>query len=132
MDRHLFGLKVMALEKGIKLPLIFSSNIYKELMHFRLSTSQVPTNEEILMGFGPSANDCYGICYNPKENNISFTITSFNDSIETNATKLVLFKNSYNKTFFFLNRFAAELENSLLMLNYILKEEKTNFIKSNL
>lgn len=89
MDRHLLGLKLIALEKGFELPLIFSSNVYKELMHFRLSTSQVPTNEPILMGFGPSANDCYGICYNPNETNITFTITAFKDCIETSSIKLV-------------------------------------------
>lgn len=87
MDRHLLGLKMMALEKEEKLPLIFSSNIYNHLTHFRLSTSQVPTRELMFMGFGPSAPDCYGVCYNPQEKNISFSVTAFNYCLQTSCIK---------------------------------------------
>uniref|UniRef100_A0A914HP36 Choline/carnitine acyltransferase domain-containing protein n=1 Tax=Globodera rostochiensis TaxID=31243 RepID=A0A914HP36_GLORO len=97
IDRHLLGLQLVAAEHGISVPDLFQSNIYKRLMHFRLSTSQVPTAHILPMGFGPSAPDCYGVCYNPQANRIFFTITAFNECTETCA-----------------KRFAEELERALL------------------
>ncbi|KAH7719843.1 Acyltransferase ChoActase/COT/CPT [Aphelenchoides avenae] len=57
------------------------------MMHFQLSTSQVPTKHVLPMGFGPSAPDCYGVCYNPQEQRIFFTITAFNSCPITSARK---------------------------------------------
>uniref|UniRef100_A0AC34RM80 Choline/carnitine acyltransferase domain-containing protein n=1 Tax=Panagrolaimus sp. JU765 TaxID=591449 RepID=A0AC34RM80_9BILA len=90
MDRHLLGLRLIAAENGIKTPKIFLSDAYRRLNHFRLSTSQVPTRFVIPMGFGPSAADCYGICYNPQETAIHFTLTAFNCCKETSAQKFAL------------------------------------------
>uniref|UniRef100_A0A7E4VWJ5 Carn_acyltransf domain-containing protein n=1 Tax=Panagrellus redivivus TaxID=6233 RepID=A0A7E4VWJ5_PANRE len=96
IDRHLLGLRLIASEKGIDAPKLFSGDAYRKMTHFRVSTSQVPTRFVIPMGFGPSAPDCYGICYNPQEDAIHFTLSAFNSCKETSAKK-----------------FAAELERVL-------------------
>jgi carnitine O-acetyltransferase len=44
MDRHLLGLKLIAMEsaRSETLPSLYDSPAYRKLMHFRVSTSQVP------------------------------------------------------------------------------------------
>ena len=42
----------MAKKKGIEEPL-FKEKAYKEYLNFRLSTSQLPSREDILIGYGP-------------------------------------------------------------------------------
>ncbi|KAE9553994.1 hypothetical protein FO519_002811 [Halicephalobus sp. NKZ332] len=115
MDRHLLGLRLIAAENGLEIPDIFKTDAYRKMMHFRVSTSQVPTRLVIPMGFGPSAADCYGICYNPQENAIHFTITAFNCCKETSAKK-----------------FAAELKNTLNNFEVLLNLADPNFSKSKL
>ena len=41
VDRHLLGLKLIALENGRDIPELFMDLAFKESTHFRLSTSQV-------------------------------------------------------------------------------------------
>ena len=113
MDRHLLGLRLTALENGLQVPDIFKTDAYRKMMHFRVSTSQVPTRFVIPMGFGPSAADCYGICYNPQENAIHFTLTAFNCCKETSA-----------------KRFAQELKNTLNDFEVLLTLADPNFSKS--
>jgi len=115
MDRHLLGLKLTALEHDIPLPKLFSSDAYKRLTHFQLSTSQVPTRHVLPMGFGPSAPDCYGACYNPMEKRIFFTITAFNSCTMTSAAK-----------------FADELQRSLLEMRDMLDRANIMKMKSKL
>lgn len=91
MDRHLFGLKLIAIENNYKIPELFSSKAYKKLMHYQLSTSQMPTRHFLPMGYGPSEDDCYAVCYNPREDVFYFTITSFNHCKETSALRQVFF-----------------------------------------
>lgn len=55
------------------------------------------------MGFGPSESDCYGCCYNPRENQIFFTVTAYNSCNETSA-----------------KRFAEELSRALTDLRQLL------------
>lgn len=112
IDRHLLGLKLAALENGQQIPQLFNSKGYQKLMHFKLSTSQVPTKHVLPMGFGPSAADCYGVCYNPQEHKIFFTITAFNECKETSA-----------------ERFSKELEVALLDMRDLV--ERTGRLKEN-
>ena len=42
------------------------------------------------MCYGPLVPDGYGCCYNPRKNDISFGISAFNSSRETNAAKFKL------------------------------------------
>jgi carnitine O-acetyltransferase len=98
----LLGLKLIAAENGRPIPALFQTDAYKRLMHFLLSTSQVPTKnvlpmglcpfkikifKKLIPGFGPSDPDCYGICYNPQESRIFFTITAYNECRETSAKR---------------------------------------------
>uniref|UniRef100_A0A914QN05 Choline/carnitine acyltransferase domain-containing protein n=1 Tax=Panagrolaimus davidi TaxID=227884 RepID=A0A914QN05_9BILA len=106
MDRHLLGLRLIAAEKSLSIPKIFNEDAYRKMSHFLVSTSQVPTKYIIPMGFGPSANDCYGICYNPQEEAIHFTITAFNSCKKTSARQ---FAQELSAT---LNDFKIMLENS--------------------
>ena len=89
IDRHLLGLKLIALENGFKVPEIFKTEIYRKMMYFRIRTSQLPTKSLIPMGFAPLRSDGYGVSYNPQEHNIIFTITAFNSCEETSARKFI-------------------------------------------
>uniref|UniRef100_A0A914XCN8 Choline/carnitine acyltransferase domain-containing protein n=1 Tax=Plectus sambesii TaxID=2011161 RepID=A0A914XCN8_9BILA len=89
IDRHLLGLKMTALEKGLKLPKLFTGAAYKKMQHFTVSTSQVPTRNFLRMCFGPSASDCYGICYNPQEKELHMVVSAFFSCPETSAVKFV-------------------------------------------
>lgn len=87
MDRHLLAWKLIASENNLPTPEIFGSNIYQQLNHFQVSTSQVPTRHFIQMCFGPSAVDCYGICYNPQETELHFMISTFKSYGSTSSKK---------------------------------------------
>ena len=41
IDRHLLGLKILAMESGLPVPQLFSDTAYVRSNHFCLSTSQV-------------------------------------------------------------------------------------------
>ncbi|XP_006822060.1 carnitine O-acetyltransferase-like, partial [Saccoglossus kowalevskii] len=88
IDRHLLGLKLTAIESGQNVPEIFMDPAYQTAMHFKISTSQVPSTYDLIMCFGPVVPDGYGVCYNPHEEKFNFSLTSFNSSPETNANKL--------------------------------------------
>ncbi|GMR33879.1 hypothetical protein PMAYCL1PPCAC_04074 [Pristionchus mayeri] len=96
MDRHLLAWKLLAKERGLPLPSLLDTSAYERLAHYQVSTSQVPTRHYIPMCFGPSADDCYGICYNPQEKELHFTITTFRHFPSTSS-----------------KRFAKELERAL-------------------
>lgn len=40
------------------------------------------------MCFGPMVPDGYGVCYNPMEEHVNFSVSAFNSCAETNANKL--------------------------------------------
>ncbi|CAD5235377.1 unnamed protein product [Bursaphelenchus xylophilus] len=85
MDRHILGWKMIAAEEGIELPPLLQGKALQRLVRFQISTSQVPTKNELHLGFGPSEPDCYGICYNPREDRIYFTITAYHSHPKTSA-----------------------------------------------
>uniref|UniRef100_A0AC35TZA6 Carn_acyltransf domain-containing protein n=1 Tax=Rhabditophanes sp. KR3021 TaxID=114890 RepID=A0AC35TZA6_9BILA len=115
VDRHLLGLRLAARELGIETPQLFKEDAYQKMMHFNVSTSQVPTKHDMAMGFGPSAPDCYGICYNPKETEIVFTITTFNNCPDTSTIK-----------------FAAELDQAFEDMRNILMSTASSTTRSKL
>lgn len=41
IDRHLLGLKMVAVEEKMALPAIFTDSSYATALHYKLSTSQV-------------------------------------------------------------------------------------------
>ncbi|CAH1271472.1 CRAT [Branchiostoma lanceolatum] len=88
IDRHLLGLKLIAVEAGLDVPDLFEDSTYEQAVHFKLSTSQVPSKYDSLLCFGPVVPDGYGICYNPAEDHLNFCISAFNRSRETDTVKL--------------------------------------------
>ncbi|XP_058437814.1 carnitine O-acetyltransferase isoform X2 [Marmota monax] len=87
-DRHLLGLKLQAIEDLVSMPDIFMDTSYAIAMHFNLSTSQVPAKTDCVMFFGPVVPDGYGICYNPMEAHINFSVSAYNSCAETNAARM--------------------------------------------
>ncbi|KAB1280021.1 Carnitine O-acetyltransferase [Camelus dromedarius] len=87
-DRHLLGLKLQAIEDLVSMPDIFMDTSYAIAMHFNLSTSQVPAKTDCVMFFGPVVPDGYGVCYNPRETHINFSMSAYNSCAETNAVRL--------------------------------------------
>lgn len=80
-------------------PQLFKEKSFKEYINFRLSTSQLFTLEDILIGYGPVVPDGYGCCYMPKKDQILFCLSSFYSSDETSS-----------------DFFALSLEGSLLQM----------------
>uniref|UniRef100_A0AC35TXD6 Carn_acyltransf domain-containing protein n=1 Tax=Rhabditophanes sp. KR3021 TaxID=114890 RepID=A0AC35TXD6_9BILA len=89
MDRHLLGLRLAARDLKINLPKIFLSPIYQKMIHFQLITSQVPTKHKIAFGFTPVHEDNYGVCYNPRQEEILFFITAPKYWKKTSSVKFV-------------------------------------------
>ncbi|VDN35455.1 unnamed protein product [Cylicostephanus goldi] len=87
MDRHLLAWNLLAAENGLPKPSILQTSAYEHLAHFQVSTSQVPTRHLIQLFFGPSAPDCYGVCYNPQEKELHFAITSYRSCGSTSAKR---------------------------------------------
>lgn len=46
IDRHLLGLKLLALEENLTMPEIFTDPAFAKALHYRLSTSQVKARVE--------------------------------------------------------------------------------------
>uniref|UniRef100_A0A673ITE9 Carnitine O-acetyltransferase-like n=1 Tax=Sinocyclocheilus rhinocerous TaxID=307959 RepID=A0A673ITE9_9TELE len=88
IDRHLLGLKLQAIEDLAALPEIFMDTSYAVALHFNLSTSQVPAKTDCVMCFGPVVPDGYGVCYNPMDAHINFSVSAFNSCQDTNAARL--------------------------------------------
>ncbi|KJH51291.1 hypothetical protein DICVIV_02494 [Dictyocaulus viviparus] len=89
MDRHLLAWNLLAVENGLPKPSILQTSAYQHMNHFQVSTSQVPTRNHIQLCFGPSAPDCYGICYNPQETELHFAVTSFKSYGSTSSKRFV-------------------------------------------
>lgn len=78
VDRHMFGLKQMALEAGIPLPKFFYSKGYIRSQQFRIHSAQLATSNDAFMAIGPHTSDGYGCSYNSREHDIIFAISSWN------------------------------------------------------
>ncbi|KAM9735420.1 carnitine O-acetyltransferase isoform 1-T1 [Menidia menidia] len=88
IDRHLLGLKMQALEENLSVPAVFKDAAYAKALHYRLSTSQVPSKTDCVMCFGPVVPNGYGVCYNPMNDHINFAVSSFTACEETSAGRL--------------------------------------------
>ncbi|XP_059213271.1 carnitine O-acetyltransferase [Centropristis striata] len=88
IDRHLLGLKMVAVEEKLSIPKIYTDSAYAKALHYKLSTSQVPSQTDCVMCFGPVVPDGYGVCYNPMNDHINFAVSSFNTCEETKAAHL--------------------------------------------
>ncbi|KAH9389709.1 hypothetical protein TYRP_007256 [Tyrophagus putrescentiae] len=98
-DNHLVALRELGKSFTGQVGALFREKSYKEFINFRLSTSQLFTPADILIGYGPVVSDGYGCCYMPKGGCIFFVISSFYSSAETSS-----------------DFFASSLESSLLQM----------------
>lgn len=97
-DNHMLALKQLAhIRYDDELPELFTDQSFKEFNNFRLSTSQLPNESGITVGYGAVVPDGYGCSYNPCKDRIIFCVSSFVDCASTSSSK-----------------FAAKLEESLL------------------
>eukprot|EP00658_Telonema_sp_P-2_P060346 TRINITY_DN4928_c0_g1_i1.p1 TRINITY_DN4928_c0_g1~~TRINITY_DN4928_c0_g1_i1.p1 ORF type:complete len:308 (-),score=29.81 TRINITY_DN4928_c0_g1_i1:185-1108(-) len=107
VDRHLFGLKMMALRRKMNpLPELFTDESFQRSSHWRMSTSHCGSSALNLFGFGPVVGDGLGLGYMIKNDNISVVVTS-------------KFTNRVTSSSVFCNM----LESSLLHLKAILEAE---------
>lgn len=95
--------------RGDDLCPLFKEKAYKEYLNFKLSTSQLPSRKDILIGYGAVVNDGYGCSYNPTSDQINFCITSFHSCSETSS-----------------DFFARSLEGSLLQMREICYKMQEN------
>lgn len=94
--------------------MLFKEKSFKEFINFRLSTSQLFTPEDILIGYGAVVPDGYGCCYMPKSEYIYFCISSFYSAVETSS-----------------DFFASSLEGSLLQMRELCEQIRVNHWTNN-
>ncbi|XP_023031805.1 carnitine O-acetyltransferase isoform X1 [Drosophila willistoni] len=104
VDRHLLGLKLMALENSQPIPKFYSSPGFVKSASFRMSTSQVATLYDAFMGYGPAVDNGYACCYNPRENDIILAISNWRFSVTDHL------------------KYAQTLESSFCMMKEVLEQ----------
>lgn len=91
IDIHLLGLREAAKETSPTaahpLPELFTDQSYRMANRFLLSTSQVSTNIDGFMGYGPVEPDGYGASYNIQSSSIIFCLSAFWSSEITSTSK---------------------------------------------
>ncbi|XP_004519313.1 carnitine O-acetyltransferase isoform X1 [Ceratitis capitata] len=87
VDRHLLGLKLMALENKKPIPEFYKSPGYVKSLIFRVSTSQVATPNLGFMAYGPATDDGYACCYNPRENDMILACTCWRNNHTTDVDR---------------------------------------------
>ena len=94
IDRHLFGLKMMALaENGndvSKLPKIFQDEVYSRMGYDILSTSTLQSPQLDGGGFGPVVPDGYGIGYAVMDERMGWVLSSYKTQEETSKFALAI------------------------------------------
>jgi len=77
IDRHLMGLRILAMEQGMAMPSIFTDKGYTCTTTYTLSTSQMPWEIEDWPGFGAYDPRAYAVCYRfTGSNHIVATVAS--------------------------------------------------------
>ncbi|XP_017108657.3 uncharacterized protein [Drosophila bipectinata] len=87
IDRHLFGLQQMAMENELPLPEFFHSKGFVRSVTFELFTSNVATENDSFMVFGPLVAQGYGCSYNPQEGKIVFSISAWKSNPNVDARR---------------------------------------------
>lgn len=86
VDRHLFGLKRMAMENCIPIPDFYLSPGVVKSFHFKVFTSQVASKFPAFMCYGPTFEDSYAVCYNPRECDMIMAVSAMTNK-ETDCQK---------------------------------------------
>ncbi|XP_046547612.1 carnitine O-acetyltransferase-like isoform X1 [Haliotis rubra] len=87
IDRHLLGWKLAAVEAGMNIPDLHMDGSFATSLYFKISTSQVAAKHDAVMAFGAVVPDGYGICYNPQNTKINFSVSSYFNSPETDSKR---------------------------------------------
>ncbi|RDD37138.1 Carnitine O-acetyltransferase [Trichoplax sp. H2] len=90
-DRHLFGLKIAALEKGLPEPKFFKDFSFQRLNQYEISTSQVSLADLSNSNFAPACLHGFGICYNIQPHKLNISCSTFK-SYPKNDAKIYLDK----------------------------------------
>ena len=54
---------------------------------YRFSFCQVPSPCDTVLCFGPVVPDGYGVCYNPMEEHVNFTVSAFQSNPDTSSSR---------------------------------------------
>ncbi|XP_071441839.1 carnitine O-acetyltransferase-like [Hetaerina americana] len=111
VDRHLLGLKLIAIDSGIEIPQLFTDKGYSRSTHMRISTSQVAGKCDSFMCYGPLVADGYACCYNPRPKEINFGTSAFKSCHDTNAEK---FRQALEKSFIEMHDVLLSVQKSKL------------------
>lgn len=76
-DRHLFGLRNIAEQHGLKKPNVFEDSAYELINHNILSTSTLTSNALLAGSFGPVVKDGFGIAYNMRKHECGAIVSSY-------------------------------------------------------
>eukprot|EP01116_Phalansterium_solitarium_P025693 TRINITY_DN9949_c0_g1_i2.p1 TRINITY_DN9949_c0_g1~~TRINITY_DN9949_c0_g1_i2.p1 ORF type:complete len:626 (+),score=142.42 TRINITY_DN9949_c0_g1_i2:105-1982(+) len=92
-DRHLLGMKILALEemaagKRKALPAIYTDKAFSESSSWRLSTSNIPGPKYLFGGFGNVMPDGYGVCYITRQETTNFGVVSRKSCPHTSSEKM--------------------------------------------
>ena len=104
VDRHLYGLRILAKVNRIELPDMFSDPLLAKSSHWSMSTSHCGSSALNLFGFGPVVADGFGLGYMIKNDEIDVVITS-----------------KYTHRFISSSIFKSILESSLLEMKSLLE-----------
>lgn len=109
IDRHFFGLKILASQLKIQVP-FFSSYAFQETSNWRLSTSNMNPSDFWFCGFGAVVEDGYGICYCTRSDNLKFSIANFTKG-NNNSTCAIKFREVLSKTLYDLREMSTLAKN---------------------
>lgn len=56
------------------------SRFWTDFFNFKLTTSQISTPFDIVVGYGPVVSDGYGCCYTLKDEEVLFVASTFLDA----------------------------------------------------
>jgi carnitine O-palmitoyltransferase 2 len=86
-DRHLFGLKHVAVANNLPMPDLFKDAAYSKINHNIISTSTLSSPALLAGGFGPVVADGYGIGYNIQDDYLGSVVTSYKG--QRNGTEFI-------------------------------------------
>lgn len=87
VDRHLLGLKLIALENGLEVPEFYNDPGYTRSTYHRISSSQVSAKSESFLAFGPLVMDGYGCCYSLRDHDFLLGLSAMKSCPETSVDK---------------------------------------------
>ncbi|KAK5646754.1 hypothetical protein RI129_005218 [Pyrocoelia pectoralis] len=88
VEKHLIGLKAAANELNVDIPSILSDDTFTRSTTNRVTTSQVVTSCDSVVGFGTVPTNLYSCCYNIRHCDINMSIFSFRSNFFTKSANM--------------------------------------------